>query len=226
MTPGELLDKRGIHLESTAPGRYYTTCPQCSKDRTKPGHKNAKCLGVTIDGDKVGWGCNHCGWTGPEKGSGRRERTSTVVCYYAYGEKLRKARGANKLFWWEHLDGGGRWIKGSGGADTKILYRIDEVRRAIADGRTIAVAEGEKDAESLWNIGVPATCNAHGASEPGYGPGPSPRWALRLICNGAATCEHRASAPMWSHDAKWRPFTAASLDGRGRVRARRHYLEQ
>ena len=70
MNAAELLRKHGITLTDTKPGRYYTTCPECSKDRKKPGHKSAECLGVTIDGDGVRWGCNHCGWTGPEKGGG------------------------------------------------------------------------------------------------------------------------------------------------------------
>lgn len=54
----DLLRQHGITLESYAPGRYYTTCPNCSKDRHK---KNLKCLGVTIvDGESFHFGCNHC----------------------------------------------------------------------------------------------------------------------------------------------------------------------
>ena len=41
------------------------------------------------------------------------------------------------------------------------------MKKAIAEGRIIACAEGEKDADNLWGIGIAATCNAHGASEPG-----------------------------------------------------------
>ena len=72
MTVVELLAKHGIKLASTAPGRHYTTCPQCSAGRTSKEHRAAKVLGVTIEADgKVRWGCNHCDWTGPEKGSGK-----------------------------------------------------------------------------------------------------------------------------------------------------------
>jgi hypothetical protein len=35
------------------------------------------------------------------------------------------------------------------------------------------VVEGEKDVDNLWRIGFAATCNAHGASEPGK----KPKWA-------------------------------------------------
>ena len=41
------------------------------------------------------------------------------------------------------------------------------MKKATAEGRIIACAEGEKDADSLWSLGIAATCNAHGASEPG-----------------------------------------------------------
>ena len=30
-----ILDKLGLHPPSTAPGRYYTTCPKCSAARKK-----------------------------------------------------------------------------------------------------------------------------------------------------------------------------------------------
>lgn len=80
MTPDELLAAHNIHLASSAPGRYYTTCPQCSAERSKARQKS-KVLGVTVDANGARWGCNHCGWTGPEKGSsanGSNGRGATV----------------------------------------------------------------------------------------------------------------------------------------------------
>ena len=78
MTVTELLTKHGIALADTKPGRYYTTCPQCSKDR-RSRTQSAKCLGVTIEADGgVRWGCNHCPWTGPEKGSGERQELQSL----------------------------------------------------------------------------------------------------------------------------------------------------
>ena len=72
MTVAELLTKYGIKLASTAPGRHYTTCPHCSAGRASKEHRAAKVLGITIEADgKVHWGCNHCSWTGPEKGAGK-----------------------------------------------------------------------------------------------------------------------------------------------------------
>jgi putative DNA primase/helicase len=49
------------------------------------------------------------------------------------------------------------------------------VNEAIALGRRIAVAEGEKDVDNLWSIGIPATCNAHGASQPDK----APKWTRK-----------------------------------------------
>jgi DNA primase len=43
---------------------------------------------------------------------------------------------------------------------------LPEVNEAIALGHEIAIVEGEKDADNLWKIGIPATCNAHGAADP------------------------------------------------------------
>jgi DNA primase len=40
------------------------------------------------------------------------------------------------------------------------------LNEAIALGHAIVVAEGEKDVDALWRIGIPATCNAHGAHDP------------------------------------------------------------
>jgi hypothetical protein len=177
MTVADILSKHGVKLGSTVPGRHYTTCPHCSSTRSSSEHRGAKVLGVTIDNKGVRWGCNHCGWTGPEKGSGERsngkERNDLPPYVYRDADgaprfrKVRNLPGREPRFWLEQPDGRGGWIKGTKGVDTKLIYRADEVKKAIAEGRIIACAEGEKDADNLWGLGIAATCNAHGASEPG-----------------------------------------------------------
>jgi putative DNA primase/helicase len=179
-TPQELLNTNGITLESYAPGRHYTTCPQCSAKRSKP-HQTNKVLGVTIDDNgAVCWGCNHCTWTGPAKGGKRNEWP-----FYIYRDRdgvmrFRKVRkplpGGDKTFFLQHADGDGGWGKGVKGVDTTIIYRADEVAEAIEAGREIAVVEGEKDADNLWKLDIPATCNAHGASDPTKQKKPIPKW--------------------------------------------------
>jgi hypothetical protein len=177
MTPQETLSKHGINLESYAPGRHYAICPKCSHTRSTPNRKS-KVLGITIGDDgSVCWGCNHCAWTGPEKGSGERQERRELQSHIYRDKdgvvrfrKVRNLPGRQPRFWLEQPDGRGGWRKGTKDVNTGILYRADEVAKAIADGRVICCVEGEKDADNLWAIGIAATCNAHGASEPGKRP--------------------------------------------------------
>ena len=181
MTAQDLLAKHNIHLASTAPGRYYTTCPQCSANRSKA-HQLNKVLGVTVDADGAHWGCNHCGWTGPEKGNGTnggnghgRNHLTTYDYQDADGtvtfQKVRAYdKDGEKFFWLRRPDGNGGWGKGTANVNTKVLYRLPEIVEAISNGQIIAIVEGEKDVDNLWRIGIAATCNAHGASEPGKRP--------------------------------------------------------
>jgi hypothetical protein len=174
MTPQELLNANGIKLESAAPGRYYATCPKCSRDRSKA-HQNNKVLGVTIEDDGgVRWGCNHCGWTGPEKGTGKSNgQGGEFAATYDYPgfQKVRYPKGHEPRFRIRHRDGNG-WKWGAGGADTNVLYRRSEIDEAISLGHIILVVEGEKDVDCSWSIAIPATCNSQGASEPDK----KPKW--------------------------------------------------
>ena len=67
MTLDDILATNNLHPPSTKPGRYYTTCPRCSAERSR-GHQRLKVLGITIDDAGVTWGCNHCTWTGGASG--------------------------------------------------------------------------------------------------------------------------------------------------------------
>src|SRR5580704_9054804 len=57
----DILHDFRVLTPSSALGRYYAICPQCSHKRKKANQK-LKCLGVTVDGQGVKFGCNHCGW--------------------------------------------------------------------------------------------------------------------------------------------------------------------
>jgi putative DNA primase/helicase len=180
MTPQELLNQAGISLPSYATGNHTSICPNCSPNR-KPHHQKLKCLGVKIDDQGATWRCNHCGWSGPQKGTGKSNgQGGEFAAIYDYRDaegvlrfqKVRNLPGSKTRFFMRRPDGPGKWIKDTKGVDTTLLYRIDEVKEAIALGRRIAVVEGEKDANNLWAIGIPATCNAYGASEPGK----TPKW--------------------------------------------------
>jgi hypothetical protein len=116
VTVDELLRANKISIPSTAPGRYYAVCPQCSAKRSK-GHQVSKVLGVTIDGKSAHWGCNHCGWTGPAKGSGADRRTDDFITYDYTDETgellVQKVRAPPKKFWQRRPDGRGGWIMAS-----------------------------------------------------------------------------------------------------------------
>jgi hypothetical protein len=176
MTPEELLAKHNIRIPSTTPGRYYTTCPECSGKRSKP-NQDKPCLGVTIDEKGACWGCSHCGWTGPEKGNGQGGKFAQTYDYTDENGTLlsQKVRGydrdGNKFFWQRRPDGKGGWINGTSGV-RKVPYRLPELQEAIALGHQILLVEGEKDVDSAYLIGLSATCNPDGAAEPGQ----KPKW--------------------------------------------------
>lgn len=81
-----------------------------------------------------------------------------------------KVRFEPKSFMIEHKNGNG-WVPGIGDAP-RVLYRLPDVKAAIANGKTIYVVEGEKDADRLWTMGIAATCNHDGAAIPGA----KPKW--------------------------------------------------
>jgi DNA-binding transcriptional ArsR family regulator len=182
MTPQETLTKHGIRLESYKPGRHYSTCPKCSHTRSKP---KDKVLGITISDDgSVCWGCNHCAWTGPEKGTGgnghQRQGFATTYDYRdGNGElifqKVRNPEGHQPRFWCRRPDGHGGWINDTKGT-SKSLYRWPEVIEALAQDHAIGIAEGEKDVDNLWRIGIPATCNFDGAADTTKAPQAKPKW--------------------------------------------------
>jgi hypothetical protein len=193
----DALQHLGIREVSTTLGKYETTCPQCSHARTKKDHK---CLTVWVEREKVGYNCNHCNWHGNVflngKGKPNGGGNALPVFYYTKGGEpyLRKVKDKGNPdwpFWWEQPDGKGGWVacgkkakakglKPPSSEDKQRLYRLGEVLEAAAAGKVIAVAEGEKDCDSLWRIGIPATCNPDGASKPGKAPKWKPHHSKQL----------------------------------------------
>jgi hypothetical protein len=186
LSPNDVLALNKIEVQDKP--RYYTTCPECSAKR-KPIHQKLKCLGVSRpDPGRVYWGCNHCGWTGPgPQRMGRRTTpprakpappepkipiTTTTRTLYNYSDHLRKVKvvrpDGEKIIWWEFKGPGGFWRKGTNGTNTeRLLYRLTTAKKmARLFKLPICIVEGEKDVECLMHHGFPATCNAHGASEP------------------------------------------------------------
>jgi putative DNA primase/helicase len=69
-----------------------------------------------------------------------------------------------KSFRQRRPDGKGGWIWSLKGVK-RVLYRLPEVIEANAEGQTICIVEGEKDANALAELGLCATCNAGGAEK-------------------------------------------------------------
>jgi putative DNA primase/helicase len=168
-TAAAILADYGISLESTAPGRYCTTCPQCSHTRRKD---KERCLGVTIDDTGVGWKCLHCHWKGgafydSHKGnsSGKQNGGSPFVAEYIYRQAdgtpyLKVCKTADKQFPQFHWNGT-KWIKGKP-KGPKIPYRLPELIAAPADA-IVYVCEGEQDANNLGKLGLVTTSASEGA---------------------------------------------------------------
>lgn len=69
-----------------------------------------------------------------------------------------------KTFRQRRPDGKDGWINNVDGVE-KIPYQLPQVLRAKAQGKTIWVCEGEKDAENAQWLGVVGTCNSGGAGK-------------------------------------------------------------
>ena len=76
---------------------------------------------------------------------------------------FRISRGAGKEFRPHHRNRHGTTVMGL--AEYRPLYRLPELIEGAAAGRTIYVAEGEKDVESLRALGAVATCSVGGAGK-------------------------------------------------------------
>lgn len=83
-------------------------------------------------------------------------KKSVFKAIYAYQNGTRKIRKADKSFYWQHSDGRGGWNKGRGNAQ-HCLYEAGE----IAD--TVYICEGEKDADSVHELGFNAVSGENGA---------------------------------------------------------------
>ena len=168
-TAADILRDAGITTKSTAPGRYYSTCPQCSLNR-KAANQKLKCLGITVDDKGVTWGCNHCDWKGggsyeprPSKRSGASY--SPVIAEFVYEQAdrtpyLKVCKTASKQFPQFRWDGSA-WIKGKP-KGPKIPYRLPELCAAPVT-TTVYFCEGEKDTDALHALGLLGTTCSEGA---------------------------------------------------------------
>jgi putative DNA primase/helicase len=164
VSPRELLKRHGIDYVETKKGAYTTNCPNCSG-----GYLNVK-----IDHRGVAWFCHNCDWGGPKPRKGDNADDNDlgpIKAIYDYtdeaGERLYQVLrfeplNAPKTFRQRKGPDQKRWsIRG-----VRIVpFRLHELIKELAAGRTIFVVEGEKDVITLRQHGIAATCNPMGAGK-------------------------------------------------------------
>ncbi|WP_249694365.1 AAA family ATPase [Stappia sp. WLB 29] len=110
-------------------------------------------------------------WLAKEMGIGTDEprgRSREVAAYPYHDEAgallFEVVRFEPKDFRQRRPDGRGGYVWNLKGV-SPVLYRVPELLEALANERTVFIVEGEKDADHLWRINVPATCNPGGAGK-------------------------------------------------------------
>ena len=100
--------------------------------------------------------------------------SNRIVAEYDYRDEIgtllyQNVRYVPKTFRLRRPGDGGQWVWDAKGA-RRVLYRLPELR----DQRQVVLVEGEKDADRLWALGIPATTSVGGA---GSWRERAPRWA-------------------------------------------------
>jgi len=95
-----------------------------------------------------------------------KQEPAKITATYDYLDEDRKllyqvVRYAPKSFRQRHKNGNGEWIWSMDGV-RRVLYHLPEI--LTTTNETIYLVEGEKDADSLWNVGQVATTSPGGAN--------------------------------------------------------------
>jgi putative DNA primase/helicase len=97
------------------------------------------------------------------------ERGSSIVAAYDYEDEtgsmlFQVVRMVPKTFRQRRPDGTGGWIWKTKGMRL-VPYRLPQLLKAIGQGRTIFIAEGEKGVQHIESIGLTGTCSPGGAGK-------------------------------------------------------------
>lgn len=173
-TAVELVLSKATNAKPTANG-YQAQCP-AHEDRVQSlsisQGDDGKCLldckaGCQTKDVVSKWGLtlNDLFAPKPKATNGRSPVIATYDYVDAAGSLVFQAvRRADKTFTQCRPDGKGGTIWNLQGVQ-RVLYRLPEVLEAVAKGRTIYIAEGEKDVNTLRRLDLAATCNPMGAGK-------------------------------------------------------------
>lgn len=94
---------------------------------------------------------------------------SEIIAAYDYHDQhgtlaYQVVRLWPKSFRQRRPDGQGGWEWGLGDTE-RLPYRLPQVLKAVEKGRRVFVVEGERDVQTLENLGFVATCNSGGAGK-------------------------------------------------------------
>jgi len=97
--------------------------------------------------------------------NGAKQSYRTIIASYNYTDEngallYQAVRFEPKGFLQRKPDGNGGWDWKLDGV-RRVLYRLPEIAKA----ETVYVVEGEKDADRLWSLDIPATTNPQGAGK-------------------------------------------------------------
>lgn len=174
----ELLTHFGGVKKLSGSGHYSALCP-CHND-----HKPS--LDIKAGDKGIVMSCPVCGADGKtvmqtlgldvrelfyEQRQSRQEKPPSVE--YPYSDDLKKTRfyiwnarkqQFDKSFCWYHKENGA-WVKGKG-SEQPPLYKQNNIQWAIEHNKTLYIAEGEKDVETLTQkLRLSAVCSPHGAGK-------------------------------------------------------------
>lgn len=183
----QYVESLGAKIVGSGNNKVTNVCPMTTH---KPGH-----LCVSINIEKQVWRCNDCGsggdvirWMAVSDGvddgtilkrlGGTPSRppqvtkkpqpepkNQTISKIYSYqdwftNEMYQVVRLEPKSFRQRHKDSQGNWVWNMEGVE-RLLYRLPEVVKSDV----VALCEGEKDAETITELGWCGTCNVGGAGK-------------------------------------------------------------
>lgn len=123
------------------------------------------------------------GFDRPDTRQPSKQSTKRQIATYDYSDEngvllYQKVRYDPKGFAIRRPDGDGwTWKKGDA---RPVLYRLPELLKSKLEGKTLFIPEGEKDADRLHSLGLTATTNIEGASDPGKRPKWRPEYSEQL----------------------------------------------